>query len=40
MKANIPDSPEAKGGLAKRLMKYNVSLLEYAKALQQEEIRC
>ena len=39
MKVSIPNSREEKGVLAKKLMKYNVSLLEYAQALQQEEIR-
>ena len=36
MKASIPDSREEKGVSAKKQMKYNVSLLEYAQALQQE----
>ena len=39
VKASIPDEPEAKGVLAKKLMRYHVSLVEYAQSLQQEEIR-
>ena len=39
MKASIPDTHEAKGEFAKKLMKYGVSLLEYAQTSQQEEIR-
>ena len=39
MKVSIPDEPEEKGVLAKKLMRYHVSLVEYAQSLQQEEIR-
>ena len=38
-KEDIPTTPEGKTELMKKLMPYNVSILEYSKALQQEEIR-
>ena len=39
MKAEIPPSSEEKAEFAKKLLSYNVSILEYSKALQQDEIR-
>ena len=39
MKTTIPYEPEAKGVLAKKLMRYHASLVEYAQSLQQEERR-
>ena len=39
VKTDIPDEPEAKAELAKKLMRFNVSLLEYAQVLKQDEIR-
>ena len=38
-KAVIPATPEDKAEFIKKLMPYNLSNLEYSKALQQEEIR-
>ena len=39
MKAAIPEALEEKVVFARKLSKYSISLLEYSRAMQQEEIR-
>ncbi len=39
VKADIPEHQEGKAELAKKLMPFKVSLIDYAEALKQEELR-